>query len=190
MRLLNVNTRELEQFFDDAIPPYVTLSHRWETKEVTFRDLHDNPLHVKKAGYPKIDAVCCAVVQRTKEVDYVWIDTCCIDKSSSAELTEAINSMYEWYLRSCMCFMYLLDVPSAEARHGAFAKPESAFRKSGNIIVYSIPGKSGSIEHGDRVRNFCWYTNIPVASLVNIMTDVEGKRHHTKLAPGKVRPES
>lgn len=63
-------------------------------------------------------------------MEHVWIDTCCIDKSSSAELSEAINSMYEWYLRSRMCFVYLSDVPSVEAFNDSFTKPESAFRKS------------------------------------------------------------
>lgn len=56
------------------------------------------------------------------------------------------------------------------------------------LYSYNIPGKSGSIEHGDRVLNFCRYTNAPVSFLVDIMTDVDG-RHHTKLTPGKVRPE-
>jgi hypothetical protein len=43
-------------------------------------------------------------------VDYIWIDTCCIDKSSSAELSEAINSMYRWYEESEVCYAYLEDV--------------------------------------------------------------------------------
>jgi hypothetical protein len=41
---------------------------------------------------------------------YLWIDTCCIDKSSSAELSEAINSMYRWYEESNVCYAYLEDV--------------------------------------------------------------------------------
>ncbi len=43
-------------------------------------------------------------------VRYIWIDTCCIDKSSSAELSEAINSMYRWYEESVVCYAYLEDV--------------------------------------------------------------------------------
>jgi hypothetical protein len=42
-----------------------------------------------------------------------WIDTCCIDNSSSAELSEAINSMFRWYEKAEVCYVYLLDVPSA-----------------------------------------------------------------------------
>ncbi|KAI0871149.1 hypothetical protein GGS24DRAFT_492441 [Hypoxylon argillaceum] len=48
---------------------------------------------------------------------YVWIDTCCIDKSSSAELTEAINSMYAWYARSRKCFAYLGDFDLSTRSH-------------------------------------------------------------------------
>ena len=46
--------------------------------------------------------------------NYIWIDTCCIDKSSSAELSEAINSMYKWYAKSEVCFAYLDDVNCSE----------------------------------------------------------------------------
>lgn len=39
----------------------------------------------------------------------VGIDSCCIDKSSSAELTEAINSMFKWYREAGLCIVYLSD---------------------------------------------------------------------------------
>ncbi|TGJ79822.1 hypothetical protein E0Z10_g8945 [Xylaria hypoxylon] len=58
----------------------------------------------------------------------------------------------------------------------------------GHVIVYNIPGKSGSIEPGERTLNFCWYTNVPDASLAEIMIDIEGKLHHISLPPGKVDP--
>ncbi|KAF2030922.1 hypothetical protein EK21DRAFT_100063 [Setomelanomma holmii] len=41
---------------------------------------------------------------------YLWCDTCCIDKSSSAELSEAVNSMYEYYAQSSLCIAYLDDI--------------------------------------------------------------------------------
>lgn len=41
--------------------------------------------------------------------DYIWIDSCCIDQKSSAELSEAINSMYAWYEQSAECIAYLSD---------------------------------------------------------------------------------
>jgi hypothetical protein len=44
MRLLNVATKKLEEYFGDDIPPYAILSHTWGTNEVTFKD-------IKKTGY-------------------------------------------------------------------------------------------------------------------------------------------
>ncbi|KAK1676437.1 hypothetical protein BDP55DRAFT_741680 [Colletotrichum godetiae] len=45
---------------------------------------------------------------------YIWIDTCCIDKASSSELTETINSMWVWYQNSRVCYAYLEDVPEED----------------------------------------------------------------------------
>ncbi|KAL1875263.1 hypothetical protein Daus18300_003334 [Diaporthe australafricana] len=42
---------------------------------------------------------------------WIWIDTCCIDRTSSAELSEAINSMYRWYENAGVCYVYLQDEP-------------------------------------------------------------------------------
>jgi hypothetical protein len=42
------------------------------------------------------------------------MDTCCIDKSSSAELSEAINSMFQWYSNADLCYAYQSDVDSSE----------------------------------------------------------------------------
>lgn len=51
---------------------------------------------------------------RQRDLSYAWIDTCCIDKSSSAELTEAINSMFNWYKKSAICFAFLSDLSASE----------------------------------------------------------------------------
>jgi hypothetical protein len=49
------------------------------------------------------------------QIDYAWIDTCCIDKTCSAELNEAINSMFKWYEQALMCYAFLSDLaPGAE----------------------------------------------------------------------------
>ncbi|KAH0557094.1 hypothetical protein GP486_005117 [Trichoglossum hirsutum] len=63
-----------------------------------------------KKGYKKVK-YCCAVAM-TNGLKYVWIDTCRIDETSSAELSEAINSMYRWYREADVCYAYLVDVPS------------------------------------------------------------------------------
>ncbi|KAH7021398.1 heterokaryon incompatibility protein-domain-containing protein, partial [Microdochium trichocladiopsis] len=109
MRLLHADSLTLEEFFEPRVPPYAILSHTWDAEEVSFQDLHNNPHHHQMAGYGKIKESCrLALFYGLK---YVWIDTCCIDKSSSAELSEAINSMFRWYENSAFCFVYLPDVP-------------------------------------------------------------------------------
>lgn len=106
MRLLNVNTLKLEEFYG-RIPDYVILSHRWGDEEVTFKDMSGtNPKQRK--GWEKVKGCCDLALKRGHW--YAWIDTCCIDKSSSAELTEAINSMYTWYKNAVECYAYLADV--------------------------------------------------------------------------------
>ena len=49
--------------------------------------------------------------------DWGWVDTCCINKESSAELSEAINSMFEWYSKSAVCIAYLADVDHFHYMH-------------------------------------------------------------------------
>ncbi|KAI1792754.1 HET-domain-containing protein [Ganoderma leucocontextum] len=73
---------------------------------------------------PKIREAC--AVARANGYQYIWIDSCCIDKTSSSELSEAINSMYAWYARADICYGYLADVPPAEDHR----KPRSDFRGS------------------------------------------------------------
>ncbi|RDW56743.1 hypothetical protein BP6252_13998 [Coleophoma cylindrospora] len=106
MRLLNTHTIQLEEFFD-KVPPYAILSHTWADEEVTFQDL-EKPYHTAKVGYANIKETC--RLARDDGYQYVWIDTCCIDKSSSAELSEAINSMFNWYKDASICYAYLADV--------------------------------------------------------------------------------
>ncbi|EJF59921.1 hypothetical protein DICSQDRAFT_24107, partial [Dichomitus squalens LYAD-421 SS1] len=65
-------------------------------------------------------------VAREAGYDYLWIDSCCINKTSSSELSESINSMYQWYGRSVECYAYLADVPPGEDPRS----PKSKFRSS------------------------------------------------------------
>jgi len=73
----------------------------------------------RKTGYSKI--VSCVEMARNQKISrkgevhscsFVWIDTCCIDKTSNAELSEAINSMFRWYYNALVCLVYLADVPT------------------------------------------------------------------------------
>lgn len=95
----------------ENIPLYSILSHTWTDEEVTFNDFTAGSYqHLK--GYQKILG-CCKVSQQ-EGFGYTWIDTCCIDKSSSAELSEAINSMFRWYKNSATCYAYLSDVSESD----------------------------------------------------------------------------
>ena len=113
MRLLNTGTLQLESLNPKEVR-YAILSHTWGKDELLFADIvnlerfkrlsRENTL-----GYQKVSGAC--KWARDQRIKYVWIDTCCIDKSSSAELSEAINSMFKWYEEAMICFAYLSDVP-------------------------------------------------------------------------------
>lgn len=111
MRLLNSRTLQLEEFIGDAnVPPYAILSHTWGEEEVTLQDIISTAGSLKeKKGFKKIQYCCSQAL--ADGLHWAWVDTCCIDKTSSAELSEAINSMFRWYSRSKVCYAYLTDVP-------------------------------------------------------------------------------
>ena len=131
MRLLRTgpaaDAKELEITLCDLqaeVPPYAVLSHRWARPEdeVSFSEF-GQPESRSKQGYRKIES-CCR--QALKDgLKYVWVDTCCINKESSAELSEAINSMYRWYKNSEICYVYLEDVKKED-----YAASDSSLRCS------------------------------------------------------------
>ncbi|PWY74471.1 hypothetical protein BO94DRAFT_499895, partial [Aspergillus sclerotioniger CBS 115572] len=99
----------LTEFADVPTTDYAILSHTWEQEEVTFQDMISNNATAKQ-GFLKIKG-CCETASE-QGIKYSWVDTCCIDKASSAELSEAINSMYRWYQEAQICYVYLADVNS------------------------------------------------------------------------------
>jgi hypothetical protein len=124
MYLLDTSTFELHDFQSNDIPDYAILSHRWSGEEVSFFDLRDGK-GTDLAGFSKFKG-CCAQAA-SDGWQYVWIDSCCIDKSSSAELSEAINSMFRWYKNAEVCYAYLVDVPDGTEDPRL---PDSFFRRS------------------------------------------------------------
>ena len=106
MRLINTFTLEFEEFFDSEIPEYAILSHCWGKDEVSFQGFVRGSRR-QTAGYQKI-ADCCRLAKQ-HSLDWAWVDTCCIDKTSSAELSEAINSMFRWYEQAAVCYVFLSD---------------------------------------------------------------------------------
>jgi hypothetical protein len=117
MRLLNTRSLQLEEFIGGPGRKYAILSHTWEKEEVVFPDMADLDKARAKAGFAKIQGAC--TLAASQGYDYIWIDTCCIDKSSSAELSEAINSMYRWYSWSGVCYAYLCDVNDSTQIEGS-----------------------------------------------------------------------
>ncbi|KAI6038931.1 heterokaryon incompatibility protein-domain-containing protein, partial [Pisolithus marmoratus] len=100
---------------DDKSTDYAILSHRWGT-EVSYEEMvglmkmeeQERKEVTHRDGYQKIIKSC----EQAKKDGYkgLWIDTCCIDKRSSAELSEAINAMYRWYQNAQVCYVYLNDI--------------------------------------------------------------------------------
>jgi hypothetical protein len=181
MRLLQYNNDSdfsLTEFFESDIPKYAILSHRWGAEEVTFKDLIDGTSK-SKAGYSKIRF--CGKQAKRNGLQYFWVDTCCIDKSNSTELAEAINSMFRWYRDATKCYVYLPDVsrPSSNSADGSNEPWESTFRKSewftrgwtlqeliapASVDFFSregeLLGNKASLE-----RHICEITGIPVDAL-------------------------
>jgi hypothetical protein len=106
MKLLNVRTLKVEDHFR-SIPPYAILSHTWGDEEVSYQDMQSGSAEHMK-GFRKVEYTCKQALE--DGIFHVWIDTCCIDKTSSSELSEAINSMFRWYHHASVCYAYLSDV--------------------------------------------------------------------------------
>ncbi|KAJ8106602.1 hypothetical protein OPT61_g9427 [Boeremia exigua] len=117
MLLINATTRRLEQFSNErTLPPYAILSHTWGDAEVTQQQYlsalasfqSHKTLTQGSPCFVKIDKSCLQAC--ADGLAYVWIDACCIDRTSSAELSEAINCMYRWYQLARVCYVFLEDV--------------------------------------------------------------------------------
>ncbi|KAI4242309.1 MAG: hypothetical protein LQ352_007259 [Teloschistes flavicans] len=107
MRLLQTETLQFKEFFDTNIPKYAILSHRWDQDEVSFKQMRKGQAP-EGLGLTKLRNFC--LQARTDGYEWAWMDTCCIDQKSSAELSEAINSMFRWYRNAERCYVYLADV--------------------------------------------------------------------------------
>ena len=113
MRLLNVRSLEFKDFHRD-VPKYVTTSHRWSAgNEAMISDIKS--MHnTDKSGYKKVEGFARCVREHIGYVDWLWIDTCCVNQNSSQEVNEAVNSMFRWYSDAEVCLAYLADVGDAK----------------------------------------------------------------------------
>ena len=135
MRLLKLQNQRKFSLTKDltvGIPPYAILSHTWgeDEDEVTFKDFVEGT-GKSKAGYRKLQF--CGEQAVRDGLQYLWIDTCCIDKSNNTELSEAINSMFCWYRDATKCYVYLSDVSVSGSNENDQSFQwtwERAFRKS------------------------------------------------------------
>jgi len=148
MRLINTKTLEIEEFTGRKVPRYAILSHTWGNEELTFQDwlyvqnqspprwgwtqLPEEIQRIKSTeGYIKVIKACEHAKQNKPVCQWLWADTVCIDKTSSAELSEAINSMFEWYRRSEICYAFLVDVfPMTNEELTKCSQRTSPFRQS------------------------------------------------------------
>lgn len=78
----------------------------------------------QRQGFRKVVNFC--RISKESGLKYGWVDTCCIDKRSSAELSESINSMYRYYAESDVCFIYLADVRASDGEEGVRVRMEKS----------------------------------------------------------------
>jgi hypothetical protein len=107
MRLINTSTLQPHDFSSSTIPKHAILSHTWGKDEITFQDMQSHS-RASTRGWAKITETC--RLAQDQYISFAWIDTCCIDKSSSVEPTESINSMFKWYRDAVICYVYLEDL--------------------------------------------------------------------------------
>jgi tetratricopeptide (TPR) repeat protein len=111
MRLLHFDVLGrlvLTDFRGKTIPPYAILSHRWSDSEILIEDISSGTYKEKEEGYRKLQF--CAKQAAQDELQYFWIDTCCIDRWNNNERSKAINSMFQWYKDATRCYVFLSDV--------------------------------------------------------------------------------
>ncbi|KAK2045412.1 HET domain-containing protein [Colletotrichum somersetense] len=178
MWLICTETMRLRAFIPPEVPPYAILSHTWGAGEVTFQDFADLDVARERPGYTKIEKAC--ELARQNGLDWAWVDTCCIDKSSSAELSEAINSMFEWYRSSTICFAHLADLPvdspslwMFESDSGIYKRPCRWFQRGWTLQELIAPQKLEFFDCGWNSRGF--KTDGPVLRQLSNMTGIRGK---------------
>ncbi|CAJ2504129.1 Uu.00g115230.m01.CDS01 [Anthostomella pinea] len=108
MRLINCKELRLEELIEPpGTHPFAILFHTWDAEEVTYQQFADTAARRFKRGWAKIQRACATA--RECGCDYLWDDTCCIDKQDNAELTESIYSMFQWYSDATVCLAFIAD---------------------------------------------------------------------------------
>lgn len=130
MRFLCTRSYRLHEQADlpyggNPLPQYAILSHTWlpndskGVSEVTYQDMKSSYSKLKGGrfkpeGWKKLKKYC--DLARGNGWEWAWMDTCCIDKTSTSDTQEAINAMFRWYKESMICYAYLEDVDVEDAK--------------------------------------------------------------------------
>ena len=142
MRLINTQNFERSAFAHN-IPQYAILSHRWEAEEMRYRDYQPALLrgsrrqdrrHKFWPSVRKIQGACARA--RQQGLGYIWIDSVCIDKSSSEELRFSISSMFNWYHDATLCITFLGDVSGKRRGNDVFRSDCVERRKTGQASLW------------------------------------------------------
>lgn len=174
MRLLHVRDLRFEKFLRDP-PLYITLSHRWNKNEASLADI-ERCRRAEIAAIQGDDDVTLSdsdpeltrkVFEFTRyvrtnfpHIDWVWVDSCCVRQESDAELSEAVNSMFDWYQGAELCIAFLGDVRHID-NNTAEAFTSSVWFERGwtlqellasNLVVFvaddwSMIGHKGRVDH-------------------------------------------
>ncbi|KAF8194106.1 hypothetical protein BJ912DRAFT_190096 [Pholiota molesta] len=102
---------------------FAILSHTWllpstNETEVMYDDRLDGTTwkEIQDAngqGYQKLFHFC-ETAAKEHNISFFWMDTVCIDKKNTSELSESIRSMYRWYAESSLCIAYLGNTTSLQ----------------------------------------------------------------------------
>ncbi|THV01249.1 HET-domain-containing protein [Dendrothele bispora CBS 962.96] len=129
-RMINTYSLKLKDFEDGvSIPHYAILSHTWGAEEIGYHDfdqlffedsenwsvfvegveMYEQHQGTKaKPAYHKIVEACIKAL--SDGVEYLWVDTCCIDQEDQTDVHRNVKNMYSYYRNSRICYAYLVDM--------------------------------------------------------------------------------
>ena len=160
MRLLHAKELIFKEFVGYIIPKYAIISHRWSDDELSYqgflkeKDQYQHG-HLQGYGWTKIVKAC--ELTQHFGLEWVWLDTICINKESSAELMEAINSMYRWYEMSDACFVFLPDVHNVRSCTCELSNKSTYVASDENPLVTLSGDGVSSTPSSDRKIPFAFY---------------------------------
>ena len=105
--------REVKNYYQ-----YVMFSHRWEYGEPLFQGVQTISIYDLESSSPNIKLQTLCKLVRSLGFQWVWSDTCCIDKKDNVVLQESLVAMFTWYRGSSLTIVYLRGVWSQSQQPG------------------------------------------------------------------------